>query len=92
MESLLQVVPSLDITGEALPMELLPFNNDNGQLYGWTLYRKTVSNGGKVNIQGQVRDRAQVGYLDMCIAAWFLFMEMMGFKFHLTLIFNDFNF
>lgn len=59
-EQLLQLVPTCQLTGEAVPMEMLPVNEGQGQMYGWTLYRKEVSQGGQVNIEGQVRDRTQV--------------------------------
>lgn len=60
LEKLLQIAPRSDISGQAVAMEMLPHNDDNGQHYGWTLYRKHVSSGGSIEINGQVRDRAQV--------------------------------
>ncbi|XP_028319765.1 beta-galactosidase-1-like protein 2 isoform X2 [Gouania willdenowi] len=41
-------------------MENLPVNNDNGQLYGYTLYETTISSGGVLNSKNNIRDRALV--------------------------------
>ncbi|XP_054868376.1 beta-galactosidase-1-like protein 2 isoform X2 [Amphiprion ocellaris] len=41
-------------------MENLPLNNNNGQSYGYTLYETTITAGGILNSQNNVRDRALV--------------------------------
>ncbi|XP_048853660.1 beta-galactosidase-1-like protein 2 isoform X2 [Brienomyrus brachyistius] len=46
-----------------ISMENLPANNGNGQSYGYTLYETTIGDGGVLNSQGNVRDRALV-FLD----------------------------
>uniref|UniRef100_A0A3B3RXT5 Beta-1,3-glucuronyltransferase 1 (glucuronosyltransferase P) b n=1 Tax=Paramormyrops kingsleyae TaxID=1676925 RepID=A0A3B3RXT5_9TELE len=43
-----------------ISMENLPAYNGNGQSYGYTLYETTISDGGILNSQGNVRDRALV--------------------------------
>ena len=46
-----------------LSMEQLPINNDNGQSYGFIIYRKTnvtVTDSSNLKIRGHVRDLAQV--------------------------------
>lgn len=41
-------------------MENLPVNNNNGQSYGYTLYETTITSGGALKSQNNVRDRALV--------------------------------
>ncbi|KAM8768168.1 beta-galactosidase-1-like protein 2 isoform 1-T1 [Acanthopagrus schlegelii] len=41
-------------------MENLPVNNNNGQSYGYTLYETTITSGGNLNSENNVRDRAVV--------------------------------
>ncbi|XP_022616923.1 beta-galactosidase-1-like protein 2 [Seriola dumerili] len=41
-------------------MENLPVNNKNGQSYGYTLYETTITSGGVINSNNNVRDRALV--------------------------------
>nr|XP_020456096.1 beta-galactosidase-1-like protein 2 [Monopterus albus] len=41
-------------------MENLPVNNNNGQSYGYTLYETTITCGGALNSQNNVKDRALV--------------------------------
>ena len=45
-----------------LSMEELPINNDNGQSYGFIVYRKTVNMKAEsvLTIKGHIRDFAQV--------------------------------
>ncbi|XP_056139712.1 beta-galactosidase-1-like protein 2 [Lampris incognitus] len=45
---------------KAVNMENLPFNNDNGQSYGYTLYETTITCGGILNSKNNIRDRALV--------------------------------
>ncbi|KAE8295517.1 Beta-galactosidase-1-like protein 2 [Larimichthys crocea] len=41
-------------------MENLPFNNNNGQSYGYTLFETTITSGGTLNSKNNIRDRALV--------------------------------
>ncbi|TKS81297.1 Beta-galactosidase-1-like protein 2 [Collichthys lucidus] len=41
-------------------MENLPFNNNNGQSYGYTLFETTITSGGALNSKNNIRDRALV--------------------------------
>ncbi|XP_024910735.1 beta-galactosidase-1-like protein 2 isoform X2 [Cynoglossus semilaevis] len=41
-------------------MENLPVNNNNGQSYGYTLYETTITSGGALNSNNNVKDRALV--------------------------------
>uniref|UniRef100_A0A671VDY1 Beta-galactosidase n=1 Tax=Sparus aurata TaxID=8175 RepID=A0A671VDY1_SPAAU len=41
-------------------MENLPVSNNNGQSYGYTLYETTITSGGYLNSENNVRDRALV--------------------------------
>ena len=45
-----------------LAMEDLPINNDSGQSYGFTVYRKTVNieANSQLRVRGHIRDFAQV--------------------------------
>lgn len=60
MESILRLASSCEVKGQAIAMEMLPGNGDHGQLFGWTLYRRALTAGGEVRVEGQVRDRTQV--------------------------------
>ncbi|KAG1970182.1 beta-galactosidase-1-like protein [Pimephales promelas] len=41
-------------------MENLPVNNGNGQAYGYTLYETTITTGGSLKSERNIRDRAMV--------------------------------
>lgn len=41
-------------------MENLPVNNRNGQAYGYTLYKTTITTGGLLKSGNNIRDRALV--------------------------------
>ena len=48
---------------DLISMEQLPFNNGNGQSYGYIVYRKKVSGlhqGSTLQIRGHIRDLLQV--------------------------------
>ncbi len=45
---------------DVVPMEFLDINNQGGQGYGYIIYRKTLNNGGPMEIKGNVTDRAQI--------------------------------
>ncbi|XP_043937104.1 beta-galactosidase-1-like protein 2 isoform X1 [Protopterus annectens] len=59
LQDTLQYVAQPISSKSPINMENLPFNNGNGQSYGYTLYETIVSSGGKLN-SVHVHDRAQV--------------------------------
>lgn len=55
-------LPSSQPSSSTTPvnMENLPVNNNNGQSYGYTLYETTITSGGALNSNNNVKDRALV--------------------------------
>ncbi|XP_051788096.1 beta-galactosidase-1-like protein 2 [Erpetoichthys calabaricus] len=48
------------LSEDPINMENLPFNNGNGQSYGYTLYETIVTSGGTLHPNDKIRDRALV--------------------------------